>query len=98
MQKYTEKVHTEREEPEIVWIKRTDKEELPAPANKTKTRKTEETEGENTAEQRPQLPIVYSKHYGVHFAKLEKLHPFDAQKGKNIKEVFKLLNGTLDKF
>ncbi|EDW81706.2 uncharacterized protein Dwil_GK10873 [Drosophila willistoni] len=30
------------------------------------------------------LPIVYSKKYAVRFAGLEKLHPFDAAKGKHI--------------
>lgn len=77
MQKYTEKVHSEREEePEIVWVKRTAGGE---------NKETEETT--DNSENKPKLPIVYSKNYGVNFAKLEKLHPFDAQKGKNIQEV-----------
>lgn len=80
MQKYTEKVYTEKEEPEVVWIKRIDSEEKSDVLNKTET-EAKESDG------KPQLPIVYSKEYGVHFAKLEKLHPFDAQKGKNIKKV-----------
>lgn len=71
MQKFTEKVHSEQEKPEVVWIKR--------------------EEGGNTTETEArahkQMPIVYSKQYGVNFAKLEKLHPFDAQKGKNIAKV-----------
>lgn len=33
------------------------------------------------------LPIVYSKKYSVHFAGLEKLHPFDAAKGKHVQQV-----------
>ncbi|EDV93931.1 histone deacetylase 11 [Drosophila grimshawi] len=33
------------------------------------------------------LPIVYSKNYSVRFAGLEKLHPFDAAKGKHIQEL-----------
>ncbi|XP_061389621.1 histone deacetylase 11 [Musca vetustissima] len=88
MQKYTEKVHSEREqEPEIVWIKRTSldkgkKSNHSKPLNKT----AEETEDQGS-EGDDKLPIVYSKNYGVHFAKLEKLHPFDAEKGKNIQEL-----------
>ncbi|XP_005185173.2 histone deacetylase 11 [Musca domestica] len=77
MQKYTEKVHSEREEePEIVWVKRT---------AGVENKETEETT--ENSENKPKLPIVYSKNYGVNFAKLEKLHPFDAQKGKNIQEL-----------
>ncbi|XP_073820375.1 histone deacetylase 11 [Musca autumnalis] len=83
MQKLTEKVHSEKEEePEVVWIKRVEEE----------PRKFPKTEDESI----PQLPIVYSNNYGVHFAKLEKLHPFDAQKGKNIQELlikYKLMQG-----
>ncbi|ALC47955.1 HdacX, partial [Drosophila busckii] len=33
------------------------------------------------------LPIVYSKRYAVHFAGLEKLHPFDSSKGKHIQQL-----------
>lgn len=33
------------------------------------------------------VPIVYSKNYSVRFAGLEKLHPFDAAKGKHIQQV-----------
>lgn len=33
------------------------------------------------------LPIVYSKKYAVRFAGLERLHPFDAAKGKHIQKV-----------
>lgn len=77
MQKYTKKVHSEKEQPEVVWIKRKDIEEC-----KKKSKKTE-----TNAKECKQMPIVYSKQYGVHFAKLEKLHPFDAQKGKNIAKV-----------
>lgn len=71
MQKFTEKVHSEQEKPEVVWIKREEAED------------TTETE----ARAHKQMPIVYSKQYGVNFAKLEKLHPFDAQKGRNIAKV-----------
>lgn len=71
MQKFTEKVHSEQEKPEVVWIKREE------------VGDTTETE----ARAHKQMPIVYSKQYGVNFAKLEKLHPFDAQKGKNIAKV-----------
>lgn len=38
-------------------------------------------------EARDKLPIVYSKKYAVCFAGLEKLHPFDAAKGKHIQQV-----------
>uniref|UniRef100_A0A1I8PM92 Histone deacetylase 11 n=1 Tax=Stomoxys calcitrans TaxID=35570 RepID=A0A1I8PM92_STOCA len=80
MQKYTEKVHTtDKEEPEVVWVKRKEKDKQQPQGH------TKETEEGN--EVKPPLPIVYGKNYGVHFAKLEKLHPFDAQKGKNIKEL-----------
>lgn len=34
-----------------------------------------------------QWPIVYRKEYNVNFAGLEKLHPFDAHKWKNIYKV-----------
>ena len=80
MQKFTEKVHSEKEKPEIVWIKREDSQETKAAKEFIKT------ETEASAAQ-IQVPIVYSKQYGVHFAKLEKLHPFDAEKGKNIAKV-----------
>ncbi|KAH8278520.1 hypothetical protein KR018_004354 [Drosophila ironensis] len=33
------------------------------------------------------LPIVYSKNYAVRFGGLERLHPFDAAKGKHIKKI-----------
>lgn len=82
MQKLTEKVHSEKEKPEIVWIKREDSQETKTTKKLTKT----ETET-NAAAKQVQVPIVYSKQYGVHFAKLEKLHPFDAEKGKNIAKV-----------
>lgn len=36
---------------------------------------------------RNKLPIVYSKKYSVHFAGLEKLHPFDAAKGKHVQQL-----------
>ncbi|XP_062127222.1 histone deacetylase 11 isoform X1 [Drosophila sulfurigaster albostrigata] len=36
---------------------------------------------------RNKLPIVYSKNYSVHFAGLEKLHPFDAAKGKHVHQL-----------
>ncbi|EDW66498.1 histone deacetylase 11 isoform X1 [Drosophila virilis] len=36
---------------------------------------------------RDKLPIVYSKNYSVRFAGLEKLHPFDAAKGKHIQRL-----------
>lgn len=77
MQKFTEKVHSEKEKPEVVWIKREDLVETNKKVVKTETE----------ARRCKQMPIVYSKQYGVHFAKLEKLHPFDAQKGKNIAKV-----------
>ncbi|XP_065366549.1 histone deacetylase 11 [Calliphora vicina] len=77
MQKFTEKVHSEKEKPEVVWIKREDLLETHKTIDKTET----------DARRCKQMPIVYSKQYGVHFAKLEKLHPFDAQKGKNIAKI-----------
>jgi len=33
------------------------------------------------------LPIVFSRQYAVRFAGLERLHPFDAAKGKHIQKV-----------
>lgn len=43
---------------------------------------------ESEVEQAPnKVPIVYSKNYSVRFAGLEKLHPFDAAKGKHIQQV-----------
>ncbi|KAH8417087.1 hypothetical protein KR222_002959 [Zaprionus bogoriensis] len=36
---------------------------------------------------RNKLPIVYSKNYSVRFAGFEKLHPFDAAKGKHIQQL-----------
>lgn len=39
------------------------------------------------SEARDKLPIVYSKKYAVRFGGLEKLHPFDAAKGKHIQQV-----------
>lgn len=43
---------------------------------------------EREVEQAPnKVPIVYSKNYSVRFAGLEKLHPFDAAKGKHIQQV-----------
>lgn len=38
-----------------------------------------------------QWPIVYSDHYNVRFANLEKLHPFDAAKWANIFGVCNIL-------
>ncbi|EDW13938.1 histone deacetylase 11 [Drosophila mojavensis] len=38
-------------------------------------------------EARDKLPIVYSKKYAVRFGGLEKLHPFDAAKGKHIQQL-----------
>uniref|UniRef100_A0A1B0AHJ5 Histone deacetylase 11 n=1 Tax=Glossina pallidipes TaxID=7398 RepID=A0A1B0AHJ5_GLOPL len=81
MQKFTEKVHCEEERHEIVWVKRKIDEE----SSDDKTEGDKQTEADNLQ----LFPIVYSKQYGVHFGKLEKLHPFDAQKGKHIA---KLLN------
>uniref|UniRef100_A0A1A9WRL1 Histone deacetylase 11 n=1 Tax=Glossina brevipalpis TaxID=37001 RepID=A0A1A9WRL1_9MUSC len=79
MQKFTEKVHCEEERHEFVWVKRKDQEES----------SDDDIEGENKTENDnfELLPIVYSKHYGVHFGKLEKLHPFDSEKGKNIAQL-----------
>ncbi|XP_055389066.1 histone deacetylase 11 [Condylostylus longicornis] len=37
----------------------------------------------------PLLPIIYSKRYGVHFCGLQKLHPFDAEKGHHIMKFLK---------
>jgi len=33
------------------------------------------------------LPIVFSRNYAVRFGGLERLHPFDAAKGKHIHKV-----------
>lgn len=42
------------------------------------------------------VPIVYSKNYSVRFAGLEKLHPFDAAKGKHIQQVKTNMQNGLD--
>ncbi|KAH8358437.1 hypothetical protein KR093_000262 [Drosophila rubida] len=36
---------------------------------------------------RDKLPIVYSTKYSVHFAGLERFHPFDAAKGKHVQQL-----------
>lgn len=41
------------------------------------------------------VPIVYSKNYSVRFAGLEKLHPFDAAKGKHIQQVKTIIQNGL---
>ncbi|XP_023016022.2 histone deacetylase 11 isoform X1 [Leptinotarsa decemlineata] len=43
-----------------------------------------------------QWPIVYRKEYNVNFMGLEKLHPFDARKWKNIYKILKQ-SGLIDK-
>lgn len=59
---------------EVVWVKR-DTNEVANEQNKT------------PIDGFPKIPIVYSRHYCVHFCGLEKLHPFDAAKGRNISKV-----------
>ena len=46
----------------------------------------DEEEDENNSST-TKLPIIYSSNYSVKFCGLEKLHPFDACKGKHIYEV-----------
>lgn len=79
MQKFTEKVHCEEERHEIVWVKRK--------INEESSDEKREGDKQTEADHLQLFPIVYSKQYGVHFGKLEKLHPFDAQKGKHIAKV-----------
>lgn len=42
------------------------------------------------------LPIVYSRHYNIHFFGLEKLHPFDSTKWGNVVDKL-ILNEVLTK-
>ncbi|XP_030375937.1 histone deacetylase 11 [Scaptodrosophila lebanonensis] len=75
MKKLTEKVHHEEKgQHEVVWVRQADVKASQAPmVDDARTIKTK-------------LPIVYSERYGVRFAGLEKLHPFDAAKGQHIQK------------
>lgn len=93
MIKHTKIFSADREVQEVVWIRREDEfEDNQRKKKKILRFKTEAEIAEYQQElqqhkDNDKLPIVYSPEYAPHFAKLEKLHPFDAHKGKHVAKV-----------
>ncbi|XP_067616723.1 histone deacetylase 11 isoform X2 [Eurosta solidaginis] len=81
MKRFTEKVHHEHEQKDVVWVKRKEETAQHQDQQLQVKRKSEAPEQEQVTFK---LPIVYSDKYGVRFCGMEKLHPFDAAKGAHV--------------